>query len=136
MDTETFIAEKVEIYTFDELSFLKECEKSPFSVLEKLIQALKDEKEKCVVFFMPESSFKIFSVFQGDNSITSFSLQDASNLLTNVQSFSEKNPLQEKLKAHMEKKLSALYDFMQKGNGLVPVKIETDSESFKSLNLI
>ncbi|MDY2825095.1 MAG: hypothetical protein SOT45_04850, partial [Treponema sp.] len=77
-----FILKKPEVYSFDELSFIKKIvEQSDSSssenkpVLEKLnkmLLSIEETKENTAVFFMPEATYAVFSIFQGETAICDF----------------------------------------------------------------
>ena len=122
-----FILKKPEVYSFDELSFIKKIvEQSDSSssenkpVLEKLnkmLLSIEETKENTAVFFMPEATYAVFSIFQGETAICDFTQKDSQQIIDILNS---ENDISE-IKLHILKKLKILNDFFKDGNSAKPV---------------
>lgn len=122
-----FILKKPEVYSFDELSFIKKIvEQSDSSssenkpVLEKLNKMLlliEETKENTAVFFMPEATYAVFSIFQGETSICDFAQKDSQQIIDILNSENDNS----EIKLHISKKLKILNDFFKDGNSAKPV---------------
>lgn len=122
-----FILKKPEVYSFDELSFIKKIvEQSDSSssenkpVLEKLnkmLLSIEETKENTAVFFMPEATYAVFSIFQGETAICDFAQKDSQQIIDILNS---ENDISE-IKLHISKKLKILNDFFKDGNSAKPV---------------
>lgn len=122
-----FILKKPEVYSFDELSFIKKIvEQSDSSssenkpVLEKLnkmLLSIEETKENTAVFFMPEATYAVFSIFQGETAICDFAQKDSQQIIDILNS---ENDISE-IKLHILKKLKILNDFFKDGNSAKPV---------------
>lgn len=122
-----FILKKPEVYSFDELSFIKKIvEQSDSSssenkpVLEKLNKMLlliEETKENTAVFFMPEATYAVFSIFQGETAICDFTQKDSQQIIDILNSENDNS----EIKLHISKKLKILNDFFKDGNSAKPV---------------
>lgn len=125
-----FILKKPEVYSFDELSFIKKIvEQSDSSssenkpVLEKLnkmllsLLSIEETKENTAVFFMPEATYAVFSIFQGETAICDFTQKDSQQIIDILNSENDNS----EIKLHISKKLKILNDFFKDGNSAKPV---------------
>ena len=122
-----FILKKPEVYSFDELSFIKKnVEQSDSSssenkqVLEKLnkmLLSIEETKENTAVFFMPEATYAVFSIFQGETAICDFAQKDSQQIIDILNSENDNS----EIKLHISKKLKILNDFFKDGNSAKPV---------------
>lgn len=122
-----FILKKPEVYSFDELSFIKKIvEQSDYSssenkaVLEKLnkmLLSIEETKENTAVFFMPEATYAVFSIFQGETAICDFTQKDSQQIIDILNSENDNS----EIKLHISKKLKILNDFFKDGNSAKPV---------------
>ena len=122
-----FILKKPEVYSFDELSFIKKIvEQSDASssenkpVLEKLnkmLLSIEETKENTAVFFMPEATYAVFSIFQGETAICDFTQKDSQQIIDILNSENDNS----EIKLHISKKLKILNDFFKDGNSAKPV---------------
>lgn len=122
-----FILKKPEVYSFDELSFIKkiveQSDSSPSenkAVLEKLnkmLLSIEETKENTAVFFMPEATYAVFSIFQGETAICDFAQKDSQQIIDILNSENDNS----EIKLHILKKLKILNDFFKDGNSAKPV---------------
>lgn len=122
-----FILKKLEVYSFDELSFIKkiveQSDSSPSEnkpVLEKLnkmLLSIEETKENTAVFFMPEATYAVFSIFQGETAICDFAQKDSQQIIDILNSENDNS----EIKLHISKKLKILNDFFKDGNSAKPV---------------
>lgn len=122
-----FILKKPEVYSFDELSFIKkiveQSDSSPSenkAVLEKLnkmLLSIEETKENTAVFFMPEATYAVFSIFQGETAICDFTQKDSQQIIDILNSENDNS----EIKLHILKKLKILNDFFKDGNSAKPV---------------
>lgn len=122
-----FILKKPEVYSFDELSFIKKIvEQSDSSssenkpVLEKLnkmLLSIEETKENTAVFFMPEATYAVFSIFQGETAICDFTQKDSQQIIDILNSENDNS----EIKLHISKKMKILNDFFKDGNSAKPV---------------
>lgn len=122
-----FILKKSEVYSFDELSFIKkiveQSDSSPSEnkpVLEKLnkmLLSIEETKENTAVFFMPEATYAVFSIFQGETSICDFAQKDSQQIIDILNSENDNSEIE----LHILKKLKILNDFFKDGNSAKPV---------------
>ena len=137
MTKEISIIKKEEAYTYDELDFLKE----------KLLPLMKDEEEKiaagqllnnlkaslenqkisAAVFFMPQNTFNIFSLIQGDNSICKITKENIEALYKtfNLADDYDNQPIYD----HLKVKLHTLNEYLQQGKEVSPTVITADNFS-------
>lgn len=122
-----FILKKPEVYSFDELSFIKkiveQSDSSPSEnkpVLEKLnkmLLSIEETKENTAVFFMPEATYAVFSIFQGETAICDFAQKDSQQIIDILNSENDNSEIE----LHILKKLKILNDFFKDGNSAKPV---------------
>ena len=122
-----FILKKSEVYSFDELSFIKkiveQSDSSPSEnkpVLEKLnkmLLSIEETKENTAVFFMPEATYAVFSIFQGETAICDFAQKDSQQIIDILNSENDNSEIE----LHILKKLKILNDFFKDGNSAKPV---------------
>ena len=137
MTREISIIKKEEAYTYDEVRFLEE-KLLPFVVDEKqksaageMLRALKlsleNQKNSSAVFFMPQNTFNIFSLIQGDNSICKITKENI-EALYNTFDFNDdcdNKPIYK----HLYKKVQTLNEYLQQGNAVTPTVIAADNFS-------
>ena len=137
MKNEITIIKKEEAYTYDELAFLEERllplladegqKAGTAELLHSLKTSLENQKTSAAVFFMPQNTFNIFSLVQGDNSICKITkenieaLYKAFDLIENCES--------RPLFAHLKKKLQVLNEYLLQGNEVTPTVIAADNFS-------
>lgn len=128
------VQKKEEAYSFDELCFIEKSIENTASDKSDLVKkihmlssAIKEDAESKAVFFMPKTTFDIFSMIQGNNSITEINAEEIKICLESVSGYcnQEKSAdYSEVLKNHIVKKLRVLNDFLQTGNLVKPVTIQ------------
>lgn len=136
MMKEISIIKKDEAYTYDELAFIEERllplvtdeqKEATGEILLSLKASLENQKTSAAVFFMPENTFNIFSLIQGDNSICKITkenieaLYKAFDFITDC----ENQPIFN----HLKKKLKVLNEYLQQGNSVTPTVIPADNFS-------
>lgn len=136
MMKEISIIKKDEAYTYDELAFIEERllplvtdeqKEATGEILLSLKASLENQKTSSAVFFMPENTFNIFSLIQGDNSICKITkenieaLYKAFDFITDC----ENQPIFN----HLKKKLKVLNEYLQQGNSVTPTVISADNFS-------
>ena len=122
-----FILKKPEVYSFDELSFIKkiveQSDSSPsenkpvLAKLNKMLLSIEETKENTAVFFMPEATYAVFSIFQGETAICDFAQKDSQQIIDILNSENDNS----EIKLHISKKLKILNDFFKDGNSAKPV---------------
>lgn len=122
-----FILKKPEIYSFDELSFIKKIveqsdsssseNKAVLEKLNKMLLSIEETKENTAVFFMPEATYAVFSIFQGETAICDFAQKDSQQIIDILNSENDNS----EIKLHISKKLKILNDFFKDGNSAKPV---------------
>ena len=122
-----FILKKPEVYSFDELSFIKKIveqsdsssseNKAVLEKLNKMLLLIEETKENTAVFFMPEATYAIFSIFQGETAICDFAQKDSQQIIDILNSENDNS----EIKLHILKKLKILNDFFKDGNSAKPV---------------
>ena len=137
MTKEISIIKKEEAYTYDELDFLKEKllplmkdeeEKiSAGQLLNNLKASLENQKTSAAVFFMPQNTFNIFSLIQGDNSICKITKENIEALYKtfNLADDYDNQPIYD----HLKVKLHTLNEYLQQGNEVSPTVITADNFS-------
>ncbi len=123
MQEELYISEKEEVYTYDEILFIKNCnnEERLEKKLELLENAVKDNKKTSAIFFMPKASYEISSLFQGDILICEIEESDIQNFFDSLK-YKEASFIQR----HIFGKLKTLLEYLQEGNSVYPVVIQAD----------
>lgn len=122
-----FILKKPEVYSFDELSFIKKIVEQSDSLssenkpvlekLNKMLLSIEETKENTAVFFMPEATYAVFSIFQGETAICDFTQKDSQQIIDILNSENDNS----EIKLHISKKLKILNDFFKDGNSAKPV---------------
>ncbi len=122
-----FILKKPEVYSFDELSFIKKIveqsdsssseNKAVLEKLNKMLLLIEETKENTAVFFMPEATYAVFSIFQGETAICDFAQKDSQQIIDILNSENDNS----EIKLHISKKLKILNDFFKDGNSAKPV---------------
>lgn len=122
-----FILKKPEVYSFDELSFIKKIveqsdsssseNKAVLEKLNKMLLLIEETKENTAVFFMPEATYAVFSIFQGETAICDFTQKDSQQIIDILNSENDNS----EIKLHISKKLKILNDFFKDGNSAKPV---------------
>ncbi|MBQ5908493.1 MAG: hypothetical protein IIW80_10635 [Treponema sp.] len=122
-----FILKKPEVYSFDELSFIKKIveqsdsssseNKAVLEKLNKMLLSIEETKENTAVFFMPEATYAVFSIFQGETAICDFAQKDSQQIIDILNSENDNS----EIKLHILKKLKILNDFFKDGNSAKPV---------------
>ncbi|MBR0544850.1 MAG: hypothetical protein MSH22_09850 [Spirochaetia bacterium] len=122
-----FILKKPEVYSFDELSFIKKIveqsdsssseNKAVLEKLNKMLLSIEETKENTAVFFMPEATYAVFSIFQGETAICDFAQKDSQQIIDILNSENDNS----EIKLHISKKLKILNDFFKDGNSAKPV---------------
>lgn len=137
MTKEISIIKKEEAYTYDELDFLEvkllplmkdEEEKiAAGQLLNNLKASLENQKTSAAVFFMPQNTFNIFSLIQGDNSICKITKENIEALYKtfNLADDYDNQPIYD----HLKVKLHTLNEYLQQGNEVSPTVITADNFS-------
>lgn len=122
-----FILKKPEVYSFDELSFIKKIveqsdsssseNKAVLEKLNKMLLSIEETKENTAVFFMPEATYAVFSIFQDETAICDFTQKDSQQIIDILNSENDNS----EIKLHILKKLKILNDFFKDGNSAKPV---------------
>lgn len=137
MTREISIIKKDEAYTYDEVSFLEE-KLLPFVVDEKqkrdagaMLRALKlsleNQKNSSAVFFMPQHTFNIFSLSQGDSSICKITKENIEALYNTFDFIDDCD--NKPIYKHLYKKVQTLNEYLQQGNAVTPTVIAADNFS-------
>ena len=135
MSRKITIIKKEEAYTYDEVNFLEEKllpliadekqKESTGEVLSSLKASLENQKTSSAIFFMPQNTFNIFSLIQGDNSICKIekenieTIYSAFDLIDNF----DKQPIYK----YLQKKVQTLKEYLQQGNAVTPTVIAADN---------
>ena len=137
MKKEISIIKKEEAYTYDELAFIEE-QLLPMvkdqaqrlaagDVLRRLKSSLENQKTSSAVFFMPQNTFNIFSLIQGDNSICKISAENVNALYKAFEVIEDCEG--QEIFAHLKKKLQVLNEYLCQGNEVTPTVIAADNFS-------
>ena len=133
---EISIIKKDEAYTYDELAFIEEkilplVDDGQTSVVAAVLSSLKasleNQKTSSAVFFMPQNTFNIFSLIQGDNSICKITKENIEALYKTFNLIDDWTS--QPILKHIQKKLQVLNDFLQQGNAVTPTVIAADNFS-------
>lgn len=126
------ISEKDELYTFYELSYVRnlliaddgksENHEILSSKLEILQKKLNPNQKNMAIFFMPEQTFNVFSMLQGINCDVEITEKDLEKMISVVLKSEESS-----LKNHILKKLKVLLEFIENGNKVFPFPTPTDN---------
>lgn len=137
MKKEILVIKKEEAYTYDELDFLEENllplvkDEAQKVTIAKFLSSLKlsleNQKMSSAVFFMPQNTFNIFSLIQGDNSICKINKEDIEALykVFDLPDEWSGQPVYE----HLQKKLKILNEYLRQGNSVTPTVIAADNFS-------
>ena len=134
MMKEISIIKKDEAYTYDELAFIEEkilplVDDGQTSVVAAVLSSLKasleNQKTSSAVFFMPQNTFNIFSLIQGDNSICKITKENIEALYKTFNLIDDWTS--QPILKHLQKKLQVLNDFLQQGNAVTPTVIAADN---------
>ncbi|BDC94437.1 hypothetical protein [Treponema bryantii] len=136
MNGKISIIQKDEAYSYDELSFIEEniCplitdknqQTAVNEILKNLKAAIENKKTSAAIFFMPQTTFNIFSLLQGDNSICKIQKEDIEALNNTFESIDNCN---QPIFKHFKKKLKILNEYLQEGNSVSPTVIAADNFS-------
>ena len=133
MSKEILIINKEEAYSYDELALLEEkilplvadAQKAEAGeVLKSLKASLENQKNSMAIFFMPQNTFNIFSLIQGDNSICKIQKENIHALYNAFDLFDE---AEQPVYAHLHKKIKVLNEYLEQGNAVTPTAITADS---------
>ena len=137
MKKEISIIKKDEAYTYDELAFIEEkiCplvaddeqKKSAVEIFRSLKTSLENQKKSAAVFFMPQNTFNIFSLIQGDNSICKITKENVEALYKTFGLIDDCDG--QAIFAHLKKKLQMLKEYLDQGNAVTPTMIAADNFS-------
>ena len=137
MKREIKIIKKEEAYTYDELDFLEEellplvADENQKSALAEIIGSLKasleNQKTSMAIFFMPQNTFNIFSLIQGDNSICKIQKENIEALYKTFDLIDDIDS--QPFYRHLQKKLGVLNEYLQEGNAVSPTAITADNFS-------
>ena len=131
---EISIIKKDEAYTYDELAFIEEkilplVDDGQTSVVAAVLSSLKasleNQKTSSAVFFMPQNTFNIFSLIQGDNSICKITKENIEALYKTFNLIDDWTS--QPILKHLQKKLQVLNDYLQQGNAVTPTVIAADN---------
>ena len=137
MVREISIIKKEEAYTYDELNLIEEnllplvsdegerC--AAREVLRALKKSLENQKNSAAIFFMPQTTFNIFSLIQGDNSICKITRENI-EALCKVFDLAG-NQANQPVYRHIQKKVQTLNEYLQQGNAVTPTVISADNFS-------
>ena len=136
MKKEILIIQKEEAYTYDELDGLEEMilplvneeQKGALAdVLRCLKASLENQKNFAAIFFMPQNTFNIFSLIQGDNSICKISKEDIEALYKAFSLIDDRED--QPIFKHLQKKVQVLNEYLGQGNAVTPTVIAADNFS-------
>lgn len=140
MKKEIMIINKDEAYSYDEISYLEksilplvtENQKASLSaVLKNLKDSVENHQDSMAVFFMPQETFEVFAMLQGDNSICRLHNEDIAALCLAFDSVEAK--ARDALYNHLQKKIKTLNDYLQQGKRVMPTAIQADNFSLLEL---
>lgn len=137
MAREISIIKKEEAYTYDEVAFLEEKllplvtdegqKSAAGEVLRAFKKSLENQKKSAAIFFMPQNTFDIFSLIQGDNSICKITRENI-EALCKVFDLAG-NQANQPVYKHLQKKVQTLNEYLQQGNAVTPTVISADNFS-------
>ena len=137
MSKKILIIKKEEAYSYDELAWLEEkllpmvADKNQKAALAQILSSLKagleNQKASMALFFMPQSTFNIFSLIQGDNSICKIEKENIAALFAAFALL--KDLAGEEIYFHLQKKIKTLNEYLQQGNQVTPTVIQADNFS-------
>lgn len=126
------ISEKDELYTFYELSYVRnlliadEGKSENYEILSSKLEILQKKlnpnQKNMAIFFMPEQTFNVFSMLQGINFDVEITEKDLEKMISVVLKSEESS-----LKNHILKKLKVLLEFIENGNKVFPFPTPTDN---------
>lgn len=135
MSREISIINKEEAYTYDELDFLEEKllplvadngqKLAVGQLLSSLKTSLENQKASMVIFFMPQNTFNIFSLIQGDNSICKITKENIEALYFTFDLIDDQ--ASQPIYKHLQKKLKTLYEYLEQGSAVTPTAITADN---------
>ncbi len=136
------IIKKEEAYSYDELAFLEEkllpqladkkLQTALSDKIKSLMASLQNQKSSMAIFFMPKTSFNIFALIQGDNSVCQIHKEEIQALYKVFDFIAGKNP--QPIHDHLQKKIKVLKDYLEAGNEVSPVPIQADN--FSSMEIL
>ena len=137
MKRQITIIQKEEAYTYDEVALLEEKllpliadekeKQAAGQVLHSLKASLENQKTSAAIFFMPQNTFNIFSLIQGDNSICKITKENIEAL---PKAFGMIDDCENKpVYKHLRKKVQTLNEYLQQGNAVSPTVIVADNFS-------
>ncbi len=141
MSRKITIIKKEEAYTYDELSLLeekllplvedKEQKQTVKEILCQLKTSLENQKSSSALFFMPQNTFNLFSLIQGDKSICKIAKENIEALYKAFDLIDDWacQPLYH----HLQKKLRILNEYLKQGNAVSPTVIAADNFSVMEL---
>ena len=137
MSRKITIIKKEEAYTYDEVSFLEEKalpliadekqKEATGEVLSRLKASLESQKNSAAIFFMPQNTFNIFSLIQGDNSICKIEKENIEALYSTFALIADCD--NKPIYKHLQKKVQTLNEYLQQGNAVTPTVITADNFS-------
>ena len=139
MKRQITIIQKEEAYTYDEVALLEEKllpliadekeKQAAGQVLHSLKASLENQKTSAAIFFMPQNTFNIFSLIQGDNSICKITKEDIEALYKAFDFLEESESCGLPVYNHLKKKVQTLNEYLQQGNEVTPTVIAADNFS-------
>lgn len=137
MSRKITIIKKEEAYTYDEVNFLEEKvlpliadekqKEATGEVLTRLKASLESQKNFAAIFFMPQNTFNIFSLIQGDNSICKIEKENIEALYSTFALIADCD--NKPIYKHLQKKVQTLNEYLQQGNAVTPTVITADNFS-------
>ena len=134
MKRQITIIQKEEAYTYDEVALLEEKllpliadekeKQAAGQVLHSLKASLENQKTSAAIFFMPQNTFNIFSLIQGDNSICKITKGNIEALYKAFDLIDDCD--KQLLYKHLQKKIQTLNEYLQQGNAVSPTVIVAD----------
>lgn len=139
MSEKRYILKKEEAYTFHEMCFVRDCllkekseslQKNPqdekiLENLNKLCDSLSEAVTTTAIFFMPKTTYDLFSSFQGQNAVCMVDVNDVESWYAGVEKTSDE--ISAEWKKHLLPKISVLLNHLKNGNQVVPVVIQADN---------
>ena len=134
MNREITIINKEEAYTYDELDLIEEkllplvnegLKVDVGQVLSVLKLSLENQKTSSAIFFMPQNTFNIFSLIQGDNAICKITKENIEALYFTFDLINDQGS--QPIYKHLQKKLRTLYEYLEQGNAVTPTAITADN---------
>lgn len=126
------VSKKDEMYSYDEFkvifSMMQSANNTVCEKLKMLLTSLEEKKTSMGIFFMPQNTFDIFSIFQGDNSICQIELDDILKMIKAVENI--QTEYSEEIKNHLNNKLQVLRKYLEEENKVKPVVIQVDNFSY------